>query len=220
MKILDIYRKYKIMPSLQLHMLRVAGVSTIICDNFQGFALDKTSIVTSSLLHDMGNIIKFDLTKFPEFLKPKGLDYWQEIKKEFIEQYGDNESVASELIAEEIGVSPQVKKLIQATSMSSSEQNFLTKDFGKKICDYADNIIGPFGVLSLEGRLLDFKKRYQDQFPADKDRRNFELLSKYAREVEQQIFEHCRISPEEITNESVSDTIDSLKSFVVPKRPQ
>ena len=34
MKISEIYEKYKIMPNLQEHMLRVAGVASIICDNF------------------------------------------------------------------------------------------------------------------------------------------------------------------------------------------
>ena len=33
-KILDIYDEYKIMPNLQEHMLRVAAVASLICDNF------------------------------------------------------------------------------------------------------------------------------------------------------------------------------------------
>jgi len=34
MKIQQIYDKYQIMPNLQEHMLRVAGVASIICDNY------------------------------------------------------------------------------------------------------------------------------------------------------------------------------------------
>ena len=35
MNVLKIYNNYKIVPQLQLHMLRVAGVASIICDCIQ-----------------------------------------------------------------------------------------------------------------------------------------------------------------------------------------
>ena len=87
MKIQKIYDDYKIMPQLQLHQLRVAGVASIIVDNFQE-KLDKDAIVSAALLHDMGNIIKFNLNFFPDALEPEGLDHWQSVKDEFILKYG------------------------------------------------------------------------------------------------------------------------------------
>ena len=74
MKISEIYQKYQIPPHLQLHMYRVSAVAWTICDNFDE-ELDKIKIVAADLLHDMGNIIKFDLKLFPEFLEPEGYDY-------------------------------------------------------------------------------------------------------------------------------------------------
>ena len=213
MKISDIYQQYQIMPSLQLHMLKVASVSVLICDNFKGFPIDKSSIVTACLLHDMGNVIKFDLTKFPDFLKPQGLDYWQQVKEDFLERYGNNASIASELIVEEIGVSSRVKELIQAISLLKAKENYLSQDFGKKICEYADNRVSPWGITTLDKRLKDLTQRYQKAHPLESTKRSD--LFEYSRKIEDQIFEHCGISPEEITNEKVSDTIDSLKSFVV-----
>jgi 5'-deoxynucleotidase YfbR-like HD superfamily hydrolase len=57
------------MRNLQLHQLRVAAVGQIICESIPDF--DETEeVVTTCLLHDMGNIIKFDLNYFPEFLEP------------------------------------------------------------------------------------------------------------------------------------------------------
>jgi len=79
MNIIQVYAKYQIMPELARHQLRVAGVAQTIVQACQE-RLDEDSIVTACLLHDMGNILKFDLTRFPEFLQPEGLDYWQQVQ--------------------------------------------------------------------------------------------------------------------------------------------
>ena len=71
----EIYTHYQIMPVLQQHMLRVAGVTDLICQ-LAGDKVDSHNVVIAALLHDSGNIIKFDLQRFPHFLEPEGLDYW------------------------------------------------------------------------------------------------------------------------------------------------
>ena len=68
MKIKDIYSKYNIPPNLQLHMFRVAAFADILCDNHKKVDFDKEIIIKSCLLHDLGNIIKFDFDNFPELL--------------------------------------------------------------------------------------------------------------------------------------------------------
>jgi len=57
--ITEIYEHYNIPPWLQEHMLRVSAVSSIICDQL-GDKVRKHEVVSACLLHDMGNIIKFD----------------------------------------------------------------------------------------------------------------------------------------------------------------
>ncbi len=57
--IIQIYSQYKIMPTLQQHQLRVAGVAKQICDSISE-PIDKEVVVDVCLVHDMGNIIKFD----------------------------------------------------------------------------------------------------------------------------------------------------------------
>ncbi len=215
MKIQDIYQRYQIMPNLQQHMLSVAAVASVVCDHLDGKAVDKASVVAACLLHDMGNIIKFDLTVFPEFLEPQGFDYWQKVKENYIERYGENENVAVELILEELRVSDRVKELVQAISLLKAEDNFSSQDFEKKICEYADNRVGPFGVISIEERLADLSRRYDKKYLMDKDKEVRRRLFDYAHQMEGQVFEYCNISPDQITKSNVSDTIDSLKSFVV-----
>src|SRR3989344_1397907 len=121
MKIIEIYKKYKIPPNLQEHQLRVAAVALTICDNFNS-EIDKDSVIKAALLHDMGNIIKFDLSKFPEFLEPEGIEYWKRVKEEFRKKYGEDEHNATYEIAKEIGVNKFAFEIIQGYGFSKYEQ--------------------------------------------------------------------------------------------------
>src|SRR3989344_3343249 len=112
MKITEIYKKYKIPKNLQEHQLKVAAVASTICNNFKQ-KIDKESVITAALLHDMGNIIKFDLGKFPEFLEPEGIEYWQIVQVEFRKKDGEYEHDATYKKAEEIGVNKSVFEIIQ-----------------------------------------------------------------------------------------------------------
>ena len=78
MKISEIYEKYKIMPQLQEHMLRVTAVASLIAGKF-GKKLDKRTIITATLLHDLGNMAKIKLGTFPEFVQLLGVDYWEKV---------------------------------------------------------------------------------------------------------------------------------------------
>lgn len=197
-------------------MLRVGAVAKTICEHFKGEPIDMTSVVAACLLHDMGNIIKFDLTRFPSFLEPKGLVYWENVQEKYKERYGTQEHIATELILEEIGVTDRVRELVQTIDFYKAEENAGTDDFEKKICDYADNRVDPNGIVSLDERLLDLQKRYGKKYPGSENEQRRELYGKYLHQIEDQIFAHCNISPESITNESVNGTITSLINCVVP----
>lgn len=207
----EIYKEYKIMPTLQEHMLRVAGVASLICDNFDE-PLNKEEIISACLLHDMGNIIKFDLTYFPEFVKPEGLEYWQKIKKEYIEKYGIDEHLASEKIVEEFEVSDRILELIQAISILGAMNSVSSNDFGKKIVEYCDDRVTPFGVVSMEQRLIDLGKRYTHHDGFNQKREVFENT---LRQIEKQIFAKCKIKPEDINDDTVKSLILKLKDFVI-----
>ena len=59
MNIIEIYKKYHLPENLQMHMLRVAACSNFIIDNWIGQEIDKELILRVSLLHDMGNMSKY-----------------------------------------------------------------------------------------------------------------------------------------------------------------
>lgn len=211
MTISQVYQKYQINPTLQQHMCRVAGVADIICKYFSA-PLDTEEILIACLLHDMGNIIKFKFDLFPEFFEPEGVEYWQDVQKNFIEKYGKNSHAATMAIVKDIGVAPRVAELIDAISFNQAKKNSESDDFAKKICMYADMRVTPHGVTSLAERLADGQKRY---FRKEEDQRFAYAMGACIKKMEKQIFEQCEgFSPEQITEESLGDREFYLKRFL------
>ena len=222
-----IYAQYNIMPSLQLHQLRVAAVAQLICDKLSsegGSAsggqkrVNSRDVILACLFHDMGNIIKFKLGALPELVEPEGVEYWEKKKAEYIQKYGNDEHTASEQIAKEIGLSEAVLVCIDSIKFSKAEEISLHGSFEQKICEYADSRVGPTGVLSLEERLADTRKRYLDQRPRSsiagpQDR--FEILMQAERDIEKQIFESATIEPTDITDAAVSPLIEKLREYPI-----
>lgn len=214
MKIIEIYQRYQLMPSLQLHQLRVAAVASRIAEEFKQLQVDEEAIISACLLHDLANIIKFDLNYFPEMLEPEGLTYWQEMQKEMIQQYGHDEERATNLMVEELGLPQRVCELVRAIGFAAAEENLLSGDLAKKICAYSDMRVAPWGIVSLEERIKDLEKRY----PADQQEASsetFEIFAQALRQIEQQIFNYLELRPEDITTELESGKIDTLRNFII-----
>jgi len=209
----EIYKKYKIMPNLQEHMLRVAAVASLICNNFDE-PLDKEEIITACLLHDMGNIIKFNLEAFPEFLEPEGLNYWQKVKNEYIEKYGPNENHATIEIMRELGVSGQIIKLVDQINFSLLCSHRDSHDMSIKIIHYSDGRVDPYGIVSFDERMDEAKKRYKNHKDSiqEEERRRLVVCG---REIEKQIFSKCKIKPEDINDETVKPIILELRDFMI-----
>ena len=146
------------MPNLVDHQLRVAGVAMQICDAINGVEIDRDAIIKTCLLHDMGNIIKFNLDYFPEFLEPEGLEYWQKVKDEYIEKYGKDENNEKMKIEKELPVFNNVIEFINSIGFSQAEKNKEDNNFSIKICCYSDMRVRPEGIVLLSDRLNDLRK--------------------------------------------------------------
>ena len=209
----EIYIDYKIMPCLQDHMFRVAAVASLICDNFSE-PLSKDDIITACLLHDMGNIVKSDLKYFPEFNKPEGIEYWENIKNEYVEKYGKDEFKVHQKIMKEIGISEEVIFLVDKIDFTSSCDFRDGDNFFIKIINYADWRVSPYGVVSYDERMNEAKKRYEGRTDVFVDEGREKLIA-CGKEIEKQIFAKCKIKPEDINDESVKSVILELKNFVI-----
>lgn len=209
----EIYSEYKMMPNLQEHQLRVAAVAKTIAENFNG-NLDVESIVTACLFHDMGNIIKSDLARFPEFLEPEGMEYWQRLKDEFVQKYGPDESVATKIIAKAIGLNAKATECLNHVGFSNLSINEKSDSFENKICNYADMRVGPHGIISFEERLIDGQKRYASSKHVVASEK-FQELAQSGRMIENQIFSQSKIRPEEINDEKIKGLLDELRNKVI-----
>ena len=201
------------MPALEAHMLRVAAVASLICDNFDE-SISKEEILTACLLHDMGNIIKSDFKLLPEFLEPKGFGYWEKVKADYIKKYGGDSHEATLEIIKELGSFARIVVLIDQVRFrllcSIKDDN----NFSVKIISYADGRVDPHGVVSYDERMNEVKERYKGRehlFPL-KDR---ERLINCGKEIEKQIFAKCKIKPEDINNETVTPIILNLRNFMI-----
>ncbi len=210
--ILEIYKDYKIPSGLAMHMFRVAAVASMICDNFTK-SINKEEIVTACLLHDMGNIVKVDFSRFPEFFEPEGVPFWQGVQTEFIEKYGNNDHEANNKIAEEIGVSIKIRTLIDELNFSLMCQSRDRDDFTSKIMNYVDQRVAPLGVVSYDERMEEARIRYAHLNSGREEERN--MLVECGKEIEKQIFAKCKIKPEDINDETVEPIIAELKNFVI-----
>jgi hypothetical protein len=209
----QIYEEYKIMPGLQLHQLRVASVAKIICENFDQ-KIDTENIVLACLFHDMGNIIKSELSRFPEFLEPQGIEYWQKVKEEYIQKYGADEHKATQVIAQEIKLPTKAFEYLQRIGFSNLSKNELDLELSFKICSYADMRVGPYGVISIEDRLIDGQKRYAGRLHTVNTGK-FEPLAQSLRNIEEFLFQHCSLKPEEINDEEIKGIMEKLKTYDV-----
>lgn len=200
------------MQNLVEHQLRVTAVAEMICETLD-VPVDKDLVVRVCLLHDMGNIIKSDLNYFPEFVKPEGLEYWQKVKDEFIEKHGNEEHFATEKICKELGFGEKEMRVLNAVGFTRAENTLNSDSTEGKVCCYADQRVGPFGVLPLKDRLDDLNKRYQNRANKKLPIGRGEELVKCLEDIEKEIFSKSSIAPESITDESIKKYIVDLKEI-------
>ncbi len=166
------------------------------------------------LLHDMGNIIKFNMNLFPEFFQPEGVEYWQGVKDDFIKKYGTDEHIATVEIAKEvlkdIKGKDRILDLIDAIGFSNAKRNAESRDYGWKIAAYADMRVEPQGVTTLESRLSDGNKRFKLNKPGISRHDFFVEMSGYLHTIQQQLFEGLDFTPESITEETVQPIMRAL----------
>lgn len=215
----DIYRDYKIMPSLAEHQFRVAGVACAIMEAFDAAgnaaSFHKDEVVSACLLHDMGNILKFDLPSLPEFLAPEGLAYWEAVKTEFAMKYGSDEHAATLAIAGEIGVSPRTMAYIDAVGFPNAEKTTQGASLEEKLCCYADQRVTPYGVTSIEGRFKEAARRYAGRSHRINDAGYAERQLAALMEMERQIFLRAAVAPDAITDAACEKYFPSLERFTL-----
>lgn len=213
MNILSLYKNYPITRLLQEHQLRAAAVGKFICDNWKS-TITTDTVVTALLLHDMGNIIKYNLAN-PTFLsddEKAHIDYWKQQQQEYTKKYGDEHRATSE-IAKELMVSDDVYTVISNTGSSKLPETLVSNNWELKIVSYADLRCAPHSVVSLNDRFDDIIKRYQKSNHALANAEDVEKRRTNCVALEKQIQEMTTIDLDTITEEVIQENIQLLSGY-------
>lgn len=212
MKIRDIYRKFGIPPNLQEHMLRVCAVASLLQDHWVGNEVDWYKAKIIALLHDLGNVVKFDLDKNPELLgeEQANIEHWKNVQKETIKKYGSDDHEATKKMLGEIGLESEAVGVILNKSFSYSVETEKSDNWLLKILYYADLRTLPFGIGTLEERIADVRNR----MPKYTSRPDFEDLVSACKQIENQIKDNLDISVDDINNNAVNEKLKLDKTLM------
>ena len=212
MNIIKIYEKYHIPQQLQMHMLRVAACANLIIDNWQGNQIDKDAIISGSLLHDMGNMAKFqdNPDNDKEFLN---------VRKKYIDKFSTDDHKISLEIGRNEGLNDYELELMEKKESKRNEEIMNSSSYEIKICAYCDERVAPDGVYSIRERLEDAKRRYRGKTNTvwgHEEKANH--LIGCALKIEEQIMKYCTIKPEKISNDTIEAYIKRLRDYDIDIR--
>lgn len=210
MNISEIYQKYDIMPTLQDHQYRVAAVGKILCER-SSENLPMPEIISACLLHDMGNLIKFNLDKIPEGLDIGNVSYWKQVQNTMKEKYGDDEHQATYTIAKEIGVSPLTLEIVKYIGTRNAGTMLEQKNIPVLLATYSDFRVTPTEITSLNQRIEDLLKRYEGTAKYEGYKKDTVVY--FA--IEKFLQDSLSIESIEITPEEVSTGLATLPDFIL-----
>lgn len=218
--ITSVYVKYEIPSNLQEHMLRVAAVGKIIADNWEMEGEIKDDFLIPTLLvHDMGNIIKFDLTS-PLQIATEDIDWLRRVQQRYIDTYGNDEHYATAQIARDLNLPKPVVDMLDARENdafhSSTHYALVSQNWSLKIKEYADLRVGPYSLVTVKERFDDVLDRYKGRSHKLGNVEYVEERRKDAYELENQIQSRTRIDLQKLSIEEVDSTIEDLRYFVLP----
>jgi len=213
MTISEVYDQFPINQGLREHMLRVGAVAKTICDNKDG-TLDSEDIISAALLHDLGNILKFqfDREDMVELMQPEGAEYWQKKQAEVELEYGSEEDVATVMMLQKINVSPETIKVIDSAHLSELDKIVANNNLSGQVMLYCDMRVGPGAVMTLTERMQDMRDRYVTHRFTHEE---MDEMVEKMKTIEENIFARCQIKPEEITEGSTASLQQALLDWEV-----
>jgi uncharacterized protein YnzC (UPF0291/DUF896 family) len=192
-------------------MLRVAALGQSITSSWKDKNIVNSGMITKILLlHDMGNIIKFDFKNFPNLLgnEKKKINYWRNVQTEFVSKYGRNESAATLKIAQELNVGQNV--LAALSQLVSQNESNKFNSWELKICYYSDWRVSPVGLTSLSKRMAEFLKRKKARGITEAEVKKYSDIKEYCQQLEKQIQQNISVDLKSINEESLQERINLL----------
>jgi hypothetical protein len=184
MNVEHVYKKLDLPQNLTQHMLTVAYLVGLARGSWQDdTAVDWDRLTVAALLHDIGNIVKFDLKNYPELLGAEvgRLEYWQSKQAELIARYGSDDHEATDQMLNELGVDDATRRLIASKSFGNVIELSKQAQAESKLLLYCDLRVMPGKIASLGDRLEEVRIRLKKYG----DRPDFEQMVQAAYEIEE-----------------------------------
>ncbi len=200
MNLRQTYEKYMTPKNLQEHMLRVTAISKIITDNWTGRTVDKLAIIKACAIHDIAKPVAFDISKDLQTvygMTSEDIANLGKLQRFIKENFGIEEHEASVEMGKEMNIGEKVVNLLENIHWSYTARLLKENDLESLIPIYCDMRVGPHGILKLNDRFDDLRKRRCESY--DQYLQDGELL-------EQKIQENIKINLKLITD----DQLDSL----------
>ncbi len=213
-----IYEEFDSPQNLREHMMRVAGAVSLICDNWKGPKINKDDAIAAALLHDLGNVVKYDLSSEGRRLvgDDSDIETLKELQQKMVAKYGKDADAASAKMAQEAGVNERVLELIAENGIDHIEDTANSNDMERKILKYCDLRALPRGIGSLDERFEEVRVRYSTRnvFAKALDENQLIAWKETANRIETDIFKNVKkgFKPSSITDKSVSKYIEEFMS--------
>jgi hypothetical protein len=214
----SIYDRFEVPHNLRMHMYRAGAIAELVCDNWTGPQINKNDIIATSLIHDLGNIVRFDLeTPVGRSLLDKdqlnNLDGLKKLRDRIRERYGTKDLDVTKKMAEELGVSDRLMFILEHGSQAFADQKLLeSEDWDFKIHAYTDFRVGPFGIMTLKERFEEYRKRKEAMIRAGGTKSwtytHLDEIMVSAIKLEKEIIAYSKLSAEEINDASVQPYLD------------
>lgn len=213
MTISEVYNHFIVPRHLQLHMQRVAALGEYLSNNWKT-EIDRNDIVHTLLLHDLGNLLKFDLNRGVGLFHPseRDLDYWKKAQSESATKYDPDEHKATFLMAKEVGVSERVLFLLNNMGSSNLQQTLESPDWELKICSYSDFRVGPHGYLTVRKRFEDILNRYKGRQHVLANEQKTQKKMERCLQLEEQLHPHSQVNLVKLPESELEDRAKKLSA--------
>jgi HD superfamily phosphodiesterase len=198
-------------------MYRVAAIGQYIADHLQpDVKVDKDLITKVNLLHDAGNLTKYDFRPGKLLdIDTADIPYWQQVQKEFVHTYGADEHQATETIAKEMGVSGEALELLHQTGIAKIEYAVNIENWNAKIVRMSDERISPHGVVSIEDRYRDIFARYEGRVHELANKQELLKRKQLVLTLANQIQDKCTIDLQKISNADIELYIERMGEYEI-----
>lgn len=212
----DIYEHYHVPPNLALHMYRVAALGAYLAESLTDpMKVRRDFLITGCLLHDIGNIVKFDMGHVHDAFIQDHIEYYKQVQKEVFNRYGSDENMATVHIAQEVIKDKELLSLLGMTGLAKIQFAHETDDMTVKLFRYADERISPDGVVTVEERYDDIAKRYAGRDHPLNNAQYLKQRKKLVKEIEEQIQSQCTIDLQKVSDIDIEQYIEMLHDYKI-----